>query len=281
MLDTTTIEQLREVVRTWRRSGDRVAFVPTMGNLHAGHAHLVDQAHAHAKHVVVSIFVNPLQFGPQEDLANYPRTIDQDRAMLRAHGASLLFLPSVAEMYPAPLVDTTKVAVPNLSDVLCGAARPGHFVGVSTVVARLFNIVQPDVALFGEKDFQQLRVIQRMVRDLAFPIEIIGVPTVREVDGLAMSSRNGYLTQEQRRIAPRLYETLQMAKTRIARGERDFPAVETAASAQLVAAGLTPDYVAVRRADDLAVPHAGDVDLVILAAAWLGRARLIDNVRVV
>lgn len=281
MLEGTTIEQVREVVRTWRRSGDRVAFVPTMGNLHAGHAHLVDQAHAHAKHVVVSIFVNPLQFGPQEDLANYPRTIDQDRAMLRAHGASLLFLPSVAEMYPVPLADTTKVAVPILSEVLCGAARPGHFVGVATVVARLCNIVQPDVALFGEKDLQQLRVIQRMVRDLAFPIEIIGVPTVREPDGLAMSSRNGYLTQEQRRIAPRLHETLHRAKTRIACGERDFPAVEADATAQLAAAGLAPDYVAVRRADDLAVPHAGDVDLVILAAAWLGRARLIDNLRVV
>lgn len=281
MIETTTIEQLREVVRAWRRSGERVAFVPTMGNLHAGHAHLVDQARSHAKHVVVSIFVNPLQFGPQEDLANYPRTIDQDRTILRAHGASLLFLPSVAEMYPVPLDDTTKVAVPNLSDVLCGAARPGHFDGVATVVARLFNIVQPDLALFGEKDFQQLRVIQRMVRDLAFSIEIIGVPTVREADGLAMSSRNGYLTQEQRRIAPRLHEALQTARARIVRGERDFQAVEADASAQLAAAGLRPDYVAVRRADDLAVPRADDVDLVILAAAWLGRARLIDNVRVV
>lgn len=279
MREAITISELREVVRAWRSAGESVAFVPTMGNLHGGHAYLVDQARAYAKHVVVSIFVNPLQFGVHEDLANYPRTVEQDRQLLREHEADLLFLPSVKEMYPLPFDQTTKVAVPGLSDILCGASRPGHFVGVATVVAHLFNIVQPDLALFGEKDFQQLRVIEHMTRDLAFPIEIRGVATVRAPDGLAMSSRNGYLSSEQRALAPRLYAVLQSAKSRLQQNDRDFASIEQEAYAQLAMAGFRPDYVTIRLADDLTVPKKNAPALVIMAAAWLGRARLIDNVR--
>jgi len=226
--------------------------------------------------VVVSIFVNPMQFGPREDLAAYPRTPEQDRALLEGAGADLLFLPAVAEVYPRPPAEQTRVEVPGLSDLLCGAARPGHFVGVATVVCKLFNMVQPQVALFGEKDFQQLLVIRRMVEDLALPVAIQGVPTSREADGLARSSRNGYLTLEERALAPRLYATLQWVAAELRAGV-DSSEIVAAALRQLSEAGFRPDYLEVRRAADLAPPGPGDRDLVILAAAWLGRARLIDN----
>jgi pantoate--beta-alanine ligase len=275
-----TLRELRDRRAGFGAAGERVAFVPTMGNLHAGHLELVRRGRALAARVVVSIFVNPLQFGPAEDLASYPRTLAQDVELLVGAGADLLFAPPAEEMYPRPRSEQTRVEVPGLSDILCGASRPGHFVGVATVVCKLFNMVQPEVALFGEKDFQQLAVIRRMVEDLCIPVEIFGVPTVREPDGLAMSSRNGYLTSAERERAPALYRTLQVAARAIEAGGADPPAVEREAAAAIDAAGLRTDYVSVRRARDLALPGEADGDLVILAAAYLGRARLIDNLRV-
>lgn len=275
-----TIAELRAQVATWKRAGDRVAFVPTMGNLHRGHLHLVERARELAPRVVASIFVNPTQFGPNEDFAGYPRTLDDDSHHLAGVGLDLLFAPTVAEMYPRPLEKITQVAVPELSGILCGASRPIHFQGVATVVSKLFNMVQPDVALFGEKDWQQLIVIRRLVADLDFPIEIVGVPTVRESDGLAMSSRNGYLSVEERAIAPILYATLTASAERLRAGERDYVRLTNDAKTQLAAAGFRPDYFEIRRAYDLQVPADGDTDLRILAAAWLGRARLIDNLAV-
>jgi pantoate--beta-alanine ligase len=260
-------------------AGERIAFVPTMGNLHAGHLALIGEARAHATHVVASIFVNPMQFGPAEDFAAYPRTFEDDSAALEAAGCDLLFAPAVDALYARGLEAQTRVEVPGLSDILCGASRPGHFVGVATVVCKLFNMVQPDVALFGEKDYQQLLVIRRMVEDLAIPIEIRGVRTVREPDGLAMSSRNGYLTAAERQCAPALHAALVDAGAALHAGAT-VEAVEEAAAVALRAAGLTPDYVQVCRAEDLAPPGPLDHELVVLAAAFLGRARLIDNLRV-
>ena len=270
------IRGTREVLRGWRGQGQRIALVPTMGNLHQGHLELVEQGQRHADRVVATIFVNPLQFGPTEDFARYPRTLADDQSKLRGAGVDLLFAPEVGEMYPHGSEHQCRVEVPELSDILCGANRPGHFTGVATVVAKLFNIVQPDVALFGEKDFQQLLVIRRMAEDLCFPMEILGVPTVREVDGLAVSSRNVYLTPEQRARAPFLYRTLRNAAERLCAGA-SVVEVERRGLEALRAAGLETDYFEVRRAKDLRRPLAGDLDLVILAAAWLGRARLIDN----
>ena len=270
---------LRGQVRTWRAAGERIGCVPTMGNLHEGHLTLVREARRLAPRVVATIFVNPLQFGPTEDLAAYPRTPEQDQAGLAAAGCDLLFAPTVATMYPAGQQTQTRVEVPGVSDILCGASRPGHFIGVATVVCKLFNMVQPDLALFGEKDFQQLLIIRRMAADLAMPVEVIGVPTVREPDGLAMSSRNGYLTSGERAQAPALYRALSVAARALAAG-LPVPQVETEAAAALAVAGLRPDYVSVRRAADLGDPTAADRELVVLAAAYLGRARLIDNLRV-
>jgi len=270
---------LRGQVRTWRAAGERIGCVPTMGNLHEGHLTLVREARRLAPRVVATIFVNPLQFGPTEDLAAYPRTPEQDQAGLAAAGCDLLFAPTVATMYPGAQQTQTRVEVPGISDLLCGASRPGHFIGVATVVCKLFNMVQPDLALFGEKDFQQLLIIRRMAADLAMPVEVLGVPTVREPDGLAMSSRNGYLTSGERAQAPALYRTLSVAAEALVAG-RPVPQVETEAAAALAVAGLRPDYVSVRRAVDLGDPTAADRELVVLAAAYLGRARLIDNLRV-
>ena len=275
-----TIAELRDHVTTWRRAGERVAFVPTMGNLHRGHIHLVERARQQAPRTVASIFVNPTQFGPNEDFTGYPRTLLEDSRQLEAVGLDLLFAPAVAEIYPRPLEDMTSITVPELSDILCGASRPTHFRGVATVVGKLFNMVQPDIALFGEKDWQQLRVIRRLVDDLNFPIEIVGVPTVREADGLAMSSRNGYLAPEDRAIAPTLYATLTASAERLRAGERDYQRLSDEAKARLAAAGFRPDYFEIRRASDLQPPASGDENLRILAAAWLGRARLIDNLAV-
>lgn len=277
MYQVTAIAALRQQVRAWRAAGDSVAFVPTMGNLHAGHIALVKRARELAARVVVSVFVNPLQFGPNEDLDAYPRTPEQDAARLAEAGADLLFLPAEAEMYPQGREGVTYVEVPGLSDILCGASRPGHFRGVATVVSKLFHIVQPDVAVFGQKDFQQLAVIRRMVHDLDFPVAIEGVATAREADGLAMSSRNGYLSTEERGRAPGLYQVLTEVAAGLAAGGRDFTVLEQEAVDELCRRGFEPDYVSIRRAADLAQPAAPDRELVVLAAARLGRTRLIDN----
>lgn len=273
------VADLRLRIGQWRRTGERIALVPTMGNLHAGHLDLVRRAREQAEHTVVSIFVNPMQFGPQEDFAAYPRTLDADRERLARVGADLVFAPPVDEVYPGDPSLLTRVEVPGLSDLLCGASRPGHFVGVATVVCKLFNMVQPDLAVFGEKDFQQLLVIRRMTRDLCLPVEILGAPTVREPDGLAMSSRNGYLNGQERAIAPRLYAGLQRAADALRRGDATGP-VERDTLQWLERAGFGADYVSVRRADDLEPPGEMDRRLVILAAVKLGATRLIDNLRV-
>lgn len=281
MEQLNTIDDLRDRVAQWRASGQRIAFVPTMGNLHAGHATLVDRARDVADRVVVSIFVNPLQFGANEDFGKYPRTLDADRDLLRQHYADALFVPSVLDMYPRPLAETTKVFVPELSDILCGAHRPGHFVGVATVVARLFNLVQPDAALFGEKDYQQLVIIRRMAQDLGFPIEIMGVPTVRDVDGLAMSSRNSYLSADERAKAPQLFATLSQLASQIqTQSGAEFAELECLAQTELARQGFAVDYISIRRATDLALPEVDENELIVLAAAWLGRTRLIDNLAV-
>lgn len=274
-----SIARLRERVCAWRGAGERVAFVPTMGNLHAGHLTLIGEARAHAPRVVASIFVNPMQFGPSEDLDAYPRTLERDREQLQSAGCDLLFAPSVETMYPRGGATQARVEVPGISETLCGASRPGHFRGVATVVCKLFNMVQPDLALFGEKDFQQLLVIRLMVEDLAMPVEIIGVPTVREPDGLAMSSRNGYLSASERALAPTLHRALSTARDALCDGVA-VEAVEQAALAALREGGLAPDYVQVRSTDTLRPATPADRDLIVLAAAYLGRTRLIDNVRV-
>ncbi len=279
MITVNAVDDLRAQIDIWRRGGN-VAFVPTMGNLHAGHLSLVKEAHKIADRVVASIFVNPLQFGAGEDFENYPRTFERDSEMLIDEGTDLLFAPPVEVMYPKPQADQTRVEVPGLSELLCGACRPGHFVGVATVVCKLFNMVQPDIAVFGNKDYQQLMVIRRMVEDLAMPVAIVGVETMREADGLAMSSRNGYLGAQERALAPMLYRTLSDLAARLGDGEDDFHRLEQEAAAALDGAGFRTDYVAIRRASDLLDPAAGETELVILAAAYLGKARLIDNIEV-
>lgn len=280
MLRIDQLPELRARVAEWRGRGETIAFVPTMGNLHAGHLALVLEARRRAQRVVVSIFVNPLQFGPQEDLAAYPRTLNQDQSLLAEARCDLLFTPTLETMYPRGQATQTRVVVPGLSDILCGASRPGHFVGVATVVCKLLNMVQPHLALFGEKDYQQLLVIRRLVEDLAVPVEILGMPTVRESDGLAMSSRNGYLSAQERRRAPALHRALAAAAASLRAGQA-IPHVELAATQALAESGLRPDYLSVRRSDDLADPGKDDRELVILGAAYLGRARLIDNLRLV
>jgi pantoate--beta-alanine ligase len=273
------IAELRAQVRAWRHDGERVALVPTMGNLHAGHIDLVNRARRQAGRVVVSVFVNPLQFGKNEDFDRYPRTPEADAEKLRAAGTDALFLPAVAEVYPQGLEAQTRIEVPGISDILCGAFRPGHFSGVATVVNMLFNMVQPDVALFGEKDYQQLLVIRRMTRDLHLPVEVIGVPTVRDADGLALSSRNQYLGAEERCLAPLIYRTLQATAVQLRAGNQDFAALEEQAAEALRQAGFRPDYYRIL-GPELSLPQPGDRERVILVAAWLGQARLLDNLRV-
>jgi pantoate--beta-alanine ligase len=270
-----TIEALRTLIHTWKVAGDHIAFVPTMGNLHAGHCQLVNEAKQQADKVVVSIFVNPTQFGAGEDFDSYPRTEARDQEQLSAINTDLLFQPSVAEMYSPDA--KTVIQVTGLSALYCGASRVGHFDGVATVVCKLFNMVQPNVALFGLKDFQQLAVIRTMVKDLNMPVDIIGVETVREANGLAMSSRNSYLSPEQRQIAPLLYQTLYKAREVILAGNEDYIAVEQQALSSLQQSGFSPDYFHVCRSNDLALAQSADTDLVLLAAAKLGKTRLIDN----
>lgn len=274
------IADLRVQVMAWRRAGERIALVPTLGNLHQGHIRLVEQARALADRSVASIFVNPMQFGANEDFNSYPRTLEEDKIKLEQADLDLLFAPNTAELYPRGLESMTRVEVPGLSDILCGAVRPGHFTGVATVVTKLFNIVRPDVAVFGEKDWQQLIVIRRLTDDLNLPVQIIGVPTVREADGLAMSSRNSYLSPNERAIAPTLYAVMEAAAKRLRAGEQDYRSIEETAWVALEGAGFRPDYFQVRQANELARPDAHSTDLRILAAAWLGRTRLIDNYHV-
>ncbi|MGE3104278.1 MAG: pantoate--beta-alanine ligase [Lysobacterales bacterium] len=277
MRTLAALDELRRTLGGYRAAGERIALVPTMGNLHAGHFALVDRARSLAERVVVSVFVNPTQFGPNEDFARYPRSLDADAAGLLAHGCDLLFVPAAETLYPYGSANTVTVQVPGLSDQLCGASRPGHFTGVATVVTKLFNAVQPDLAIFGQKDYQQLLLVRRLVTDLCLPIEIVMAPTVREADGLALSSRNQYLNPAQRRQAPALYRCLQTMGERVAAGQP--PAVvEAAAMAELSAQGFVVDYAALRQAEDLAQPGAGrDQALVGLLAARLGATRLIDN----
>jgi pantoate--beta-alanine ligase len=276
----TTIAAVREHVRAWHRAGLRVAFVPTMGNLHDGHVSLIEAARRHGERFVASIFVNPMQFGPNEDFAHYPRTPREDERMLSDAGCSLMFTPDVTEIYPHGSARASRVEVPALSRILEGEFRPGHFEGVSTVVAKLFHIVEPDVAVFGEKDFQQLAVIRRMVEELCMPVQIIGAATVRAADGLALSSRNQYLTPAERALAPRIYAELQAAAQRLKAGDADFAGIEGTGLRSLESAGFRPDYFSVRLAADLSPPAPGASELVVLTAARLSRARLIDNVQV-
>lgn len=272
--------ELRDIVAGWRRDGHRIAFVPTMGNLHDGHLSLLDRAREIADRTVVSIFVNPIQFGKGEDYATYPSTLEEDKAKLSRNGLDVLFAPNLAQLYPGGMEEDTRVTVPGLSTILCGEFRPGHFSGVATVVTKLFCSVQPDCALFGNKDLQQLMVIRRMVDDLCMPIEVIGQPIVRERDGLAMSSRNSYLSDAEREIAPKIYATLQQAVRDVSKPGSDFRAIEARSLESLRDAGFKPEYFGIRRAADLLVAEDDERELAILTAAWLGNARLIDNIQV-
>jgi len=273
-----TIASLRENLQGWRKFSETIVLVPTMGNLHAGHLSLVGIAGKLADRVVVSIFVNPTQFGPTEDFAAYPRTLDSDRRQLTGAKVDILFLPSVAEMYPHGELGGTVVSVPDLSGILCGAFRPGHFDGVASVVTRLFNIVQPDTAVFGQKDYQQVAIIRRLQADLCLPIRIVVAPTARDPDGLALSSRNQYLDADGRARAPGMHQALLACTARLRDGERAFTTLEKRGMADLATAGFRPDYFAIRNAADLGAPTATSQKLVVLAAGHLGRARLIDNV---
>ena len=277
-MDTiSSVEELRAHTRAWRLREEPIALVPTMGNLHAGHLKLVQHAKALAPRVVVSIFVNPMQFAANEDYEGYPLSMELDARALMEADADVLFAPGVSAVYPGGVKGTTSVVVPGLNSVLEGEHRPSHFNGVTTVVTKLFNMVQPDIAVFGEKDYQQLLIIRRMVKDLDMPVRIEAVGTVREHDGLAMSSRNSYLTATQRTLAPRLHQVLLDVKTVVEAGAGDFQGIERAAMQQLAETGMVVDYVSIRRQSDLALPKAGDRQLVVLAAARIGATRLIDN----
>ncbi|MGS8273061.1 pantoate--beta-alanine ligase [Escherichia coli] len=277
MLIIETLPLLRQQIRRLRMEGKRVALVPTMGNLHDGHMKLVDEAKARADVVVVSIFVNPMQFDRPEDLARYPRTLQEDCEKLNKRKVDLVFAPSVKEIYPNGTETHTYVDVPGLSTMLEGASRPGHFRGVSTIVSKLFNLVQPDIACFGERDFQQLALIRKMVADMGFDIEIVGVPIMRAKDGLALSSRNGYLTAEQRKIAPGLYKVLSSIADKLQAGERDLDEIIAIAGQELNEKGFRADDIQIRDADTLLEVSENSKRAVILVAAWLGDARLIDN----
>jgi len=281
MTDTLTLLPDLETLHHWRQDVDarglRLGLVPTMGNLHAGHLSLVAAARAACDVVLATLFVNPLQFGPNEDLARYPRSFDADCAALQAAGCNALFVPEAAALYPRGLQAQTRISVPALSALHCGQSRPGHFDGVCTVVAKLFNLTRPHDAYFGLKDYQQFRILTTMVEDLNLPIRLHGQPIVREADGLAMSSRNGYLSSEERALAPQLYASLQALANRIQAGENNFRQLETETAAALQTQGLRPDYLHLCRQDDLQPAQSSDEPLIILAAAYLGSTRLIDN----
>jgi pantoate--beta-alanine ligase len=271
---------LRELRRSWQIQGKVIAFVPTMGNLHHGHLKLVKEAKKSADIVVVSIFINPLQFGPDEDLDAYPRTLEHDKAALESLGVDILFKPKAEDIYPSGLEQQTFVEVPGLSYMICGASRPGHFRGVATIVCKLFNMVQPNHVYFGEKDFQQLQVIKAMVADLSMNLQIHGVPTVREADGLAMSSRNNYLSTAERELAPTLYKSLRELADHIRLGRRDFSRLILEYKNLLNSLGFKADYIEIRESRTLLQPGHEDTELVVLAAAFLGKTRLIDNIQI-
>ena len=271
-------QELAEQIQEWRHNEEHVALVPTMGSLHAGHLALVELAREHAEHVVVSIFVNPTQFGDGEDFDRYPRTLERDKRRLKKSEASLIFAPDVDTVYPFGIDNATTVSVPGLTENFCGATRPGHFDGVTSVVARLIGLTQPDVAVFGQKDYQQQLVIRRMVEDLSMPVSVITGGTIREDDGLAMSSRNAYLTDAERAAAPGLYQQLSAVGLELQNGRRNFDELEQSATRALGDAGFGVEYFAIRRALNLEIPDRDCDDLVVLAAATLGDARLIDNV---
>ena len=277
-----TASAVRELVGSWRLTHRTVALVPTMGNLHEGHLSLMKHACSHADRVVCSIFVNRTQFGPSEDFSAYPRTLAEDEALLAGQGrVDLVFAPEERDVYPYGVSSAVKLAMPGLSSELCGASRPGHFDGVASVVLRLLNIVSPDVLVLGEKDYQQLILLKHMVRDLLLPVQVVSGSTQREEDGLAMSTRNQYLSAAERRVAPQLHAELQRVRRALKDGEQNYRALEIRASCALQAAGFDPDYVEVRRAADLGKPNGETHDgLIVVAAAWLGRARLIDNLRI-
>lgn len=279
MRQISQVPELRSLVTRWRAAGDRIGFVPTMGNLHAGHLALVAEAATQADRVVVSIFINPTQFGPGEDFAAYPKSLEADIAALRERHCDCLFVPEFSSVYPGGTEDTTMVEVPAVSQGLCAATRPGHFQGVAGVVTRLLNLVQPDLAVFGQKDFQQLLVIKKLTRDLLLPVSIMVVPTVRERDGLAMSSRNRYLDAEQRSAAPLIFQTLQTVAAQIRCIPGDYANICHQALAELAHAGFEPEYLELRRAADLAPVEAATGPLVLLVAVRLGDARLIDNLQ--
>lgn len=280
MVIIETLLLLRQQIRRWRQEGKRIALVPTMGNLHEGHMTLVEEARARADVVVVSIFVNPMQFDRPDDLARYPRTLQEDCEKLNRRHVDLVFAPAPAEVYPQGLNDQTYVDVPGLATMLEGASRPGHFRGVATIVSKLFNLVQPDLACFGEKDYQQLALIRKMVADMGYDIDIVGVPIVRAKDGLALSSRNGYLSAEERKIAPQLSKIMQALADRLSNGERQIDTLLEQTAEQLRAAGFTPDELFIRDADSLHPLNVASRRAVVLMAAWLGKARLIDNQQV-
>lgn len=280
MLIIETLPMLRREIRRWRQDGKRIALVPTMGNLHDGHMTLVDEARERADIVVASIFVNPMQFDRPDDLARYPRTLQEDCEKLNRRGVDLVFSPSPGDIYPKGLETQTYVEVPGLSSLLEGASRPGHFRGVSTVVSKLFNLVQPDLACFGEKDYQQLALIRKMVADMGYDIEIVGVPTVRAKDGLALSSRNGYLTSDERKLAPALSKVMNSIAGKLSDGERHTDELIATAEAELSEKGFRPDGLAICDAETLRPLTTDSQRAVILMAAWLGNARLIDNQQV-
>ncbi|MBH3073095.1 pantoate--beta-alanine ligase [Serratia marcescens] len=280
MIIIEPLPMLRQQIRRWRQEGKRIALVPTMGNLHDGHMTLVDEARARADVVVVSIFVNPMQFDRPDDLARYPRTLQEDSEKLTRRSVDLVFAPAPAAVYPQGLEQQTYVDVPGISTILEGASRPGHFRGVSTIVSKLFNLVQPDLACFGEKDYQQLALIRKMVADMGYDIDIVGVPTVRAKDGLALSSRNGYLTAEERKVAPQLSKIMNGLAQQLANGERHIETLLEQTAEQLRAAGFTPDELFIRDADSLQPLTVDSQRAVVLMAAWLGKARLIDNQQV-
>ena len=280
METVSTLDGLRSVIGRWKRAGHTIALVPTMGNLHDGHISLLNQAREQADRTVVSIFVNPIQFGRGEDYERYPSTLAEDKNKLEKYGLDLLFTPDLGALYPGGIEADTRINVPELSDILCGEFRPGHFSGVATVVAKLLNNAQPDKALFGEKDYQQLLVIKRMARDLCLPVEIVGLPIVREPDGLAMSSRNAYLTPDERRKAPEIHRTLEAVANCLRKGGSSQEEIEKQALNRLEQVGFKPEYLSIRRTEDLQLPTPQDTRLSILVAAWLGSARLIDNIKV-
>lgn len=277
MIQTDDIQALQQQVQCWKSEGKTIAIVPTMGNLHQGHLLLVGEAKKRADITIVSIFVNPIQFDKKADLDAYPKTLDEDLSQLKARQCDLVFTPSIESMYDGKST-STHVEVLGVSERLEGASRPGHFIGVATIVAKLFNLTCADIAIFGEKDFQQLMLIKQMVKDLNFKTEIIGYPTVRDDDGLAMSSRNGYLTAEERKIAPWLYKILKQIQQQLEKGSTDYKTIKKVAKEQLLEKGFKPDYIEICRQIDLQTPDKDDKEIVILVTAWLGKARLIDNI---